>query len=234
MLCVTHVASIEPLLPCCADVTRVVHLSLLVEVEPYDPLFYRASETALLVMDYQNYIATALGLASAEWTTLVNRAESVVAAARAANLHVIYVVVEIRDGQLEIAARHKSFSRYKGFNPVPAGSEQAAIIPQLKPQPNDAIVVKRRVSAFYGTDLDILLSAMRVSSVVLFGVSTSGVVLSTVRHGSDRDLVLTVVEDCCYDRQPDVHRALMGHVFANQAHVMSATDTIVMIGKLQP
>ena len=214
---------------------RVLHclrLLLCGQVEPFDPLYYSASNTALLVMDYQNYIATALGLASDEWQSLVKRAQSVVAAARAANVRVIYVRVEVRHGQVEIAARNKAFSRYKGMNPVPEGSEAAAIIPQLSPQPSDVVIVKRRVSAFYGTELDVVLSAMCVSSVVLFGVSTSGVVLSTVRHGADRDLVMTVVEDCCYDRWAEVHRVLIDNVIAHQAHVMSATEAIAMLGKL--
>ena len=183
-------------------------------------------------MDYQNYVASIIGSSSDDWTALVSRAQSVVTAARVAGVRVIYVKVEIRTEQVEIAARNKAFSRHRGFNPVPEGSEAAAIIPQLSPQPTDAIVVKRRVSAFFGTDLDLLLSAMCVSSVILCGVSTSGVVLSTVRHGADRDLVMTVVEDCCYDRQADVHRVLMDRVFTNQAHVMSAAEVVGMIGKL--
>ena len=208
------------------------HLCVLEQVEPFHPLFYSTSHTALLVMDYQNYIASAIGLSSDDWSALVTRAESVVSAARAANVRVIYVKVELRHDKVEIAVRNKAFSRYKGANPVPEGSEAASIIPQLSPQPNDAIVVKRRVSAFFGTELEVLLSAMCVSSVIMFGVSTGGVILSTVRHGADRDLVMTVVEDCCYDRRADVHRVLLDHVLSHQAHVMSATETIAMIGKL--
>lgn len=183
-------------------------------------------------MDYQNYVATAIGLSPDDWTALVTRAQSVIAAARAADVRVIYVKVESRQDRVEIAARNKAFSRYKQSNPVPAGSEAAAIIPQLSPQSTDPVVVKRRVSAFYGTELDVLLSALRVSSVVMLGVSTSGVVLSTVTHGADRDLVMTVVDDCCYDRRAGVHRVLMDAVIAHRAHVMSAVEAIALIGKL--
>lgn len=59
---------------------------------------------------------------------------------------------------------------------------------------------------------------------MLFGISTSGVVLSTVRHGADADYRLVVVKDCCLDGDDEVHRVLTEKVLARQATVVSASE----------
>jgi nicotinamidase-related amidase len=63
-----------------------------------------------------------------------------------------------------------------------------------------------------------------VTSLVLAGISTSGVVLSTVREAADRDYELTVLENLCLDADEEVHRVLTGKVFPRQATVLAAAD----------
>jgi nicotinamidase-related amidase len=53
-------------------------------------------------------------------------------------------------------------------------------------------------------------------------LATSGVVLSTIRHAADADYKIVVVEDCCADRDPEVHRVLAEKVFVRQATVVKA------------
>jgi nicotinamidase-related amidase len=60
-----------------------------------------------------------------------------------------------------------------------------------------------------------------VQHLVLTGISTSGVVLSTVREAADKDLRLTVLSDCCADNDDEVHQVLMNKVFPRQAEVIS-------------
>jgi nicotinamidase-related amidase len=57
----------------------------------------------------------------------------------------------------------------------------------LEPRPDEPVVVKRRVSAFSGSDLDVLLRAAGADTLVLAGIATSGVVLSTLRQAADLD-----------------------------------------------
>lgn len=69
-----------------------------------------------------------------------------------------------------------------------AANPQATAIPDdVAPQDNDIVVTKRRVSAFAGSDLDILLRSQVIDHLVLTGVATSGVVLSTLRQAADLD-----------------------------------------------
>ena len=69
-----------------------------------------------------------------------------------------------------------------------AGSEGAAIHPAAAAREGEPIVVKHRISPFVGTDLETLLRANGIDTLVLAGVHTSGVVLSTVRHAGDLDV----------------------------------------------
>jgi nicotinamidase-related amidase len=70
----------------------------------------------------------------------------------------------------------------------------------ISPEPNDLIVTKSRVSAFAGTDLNLLLRANDIDTLVLFGIATSGVVLSTFIQAFDDDYRLVVIKDCCADQ----------------------------------
>ncbi len=88
------------------------------------------------------------------------------------------------------------------------------------------IVTKRRISAFTGSDLEVILRAQNIRHLVLTGISTSGVVLSTLREAADKDYRLTVISDCCADREEEVHRALLQQVFPRQADVIGLEDWI--------
>jgi nicotinamidase-related amidase len=94
----------------------------------------------------------------------------------------------------------------------------------LAPQPGDIVVVKRRVSAFTGSDLEVVLRAQGVGALVLTGIATSGVVLSTLREAADRDYRLTVLRDACLDADPEVHRVLIEKVFPRQAEVITVAE----------
>lgn len=98
--------------------------------------------------------------------------------------------------------------------------EATAIHPALAPRPGDVVVTKRRVSAFAGSDLEVVLRAHGVDHLVLCGIATSGVVLSTLREAGDRDFALTVLHDACADADAEVHRVLLEKVFPRQADVV--------------
>jgi nicotinamidase-related amidase len=108
-----------------------------------------------------------------------------------------------------------------------AGSDQAGEVPSaIAPESGDIIVTKRRVSAFAGSDLDMVLRAGDIDHLVLTGIATSGVVLSTLRQAADLDFGLTVLADGCLDADPEVHRVLVDKVFPRQADVITAGDWI--------
>ena len=179
--------------------------------------------TALLVMDYQNDMVSMLGEKQEEFLA---RAVSVLEAAREAQLTIVYVVVRFREGYPEVSPHNLSFSAIRGSGRLLEGAPGTEIHASVAPLPGEVIVAKRRVGAFSTTDLETVLRAHGVTRLILMGIATSGVVLSTVRWAADMDYELVVVEDCCADRDEEVHRVLTQKVFPRQAKIVSAPEAI--------
>jgi nicotinamidase-related amidase len=179
--------------------------------------------TALLIMDYQNAVVS--GIAEKR-PDLLEKAAAVLVAARAANLPVIYIVVQFREGYPEVSPRNRTFSALRSAGRLLAGSPEATIHPQVAPRAGEPTLVKVRTGAFSTTPLETILRAQGITSLILCGIATSGVVLSTVRWAADMDYDLTVVEDCCADGDDEVHRVLTQKVFPRQARVVSAQEII--------
>lgn len=99
----------------------------------------------------------------------------------------------------------------------------------VEPLPGEVEVVKRRVSAFTGSGLEVVLRAQDIDHLVLSGIATSGVVLSTLREAADQDYQLTVLSDACLDNDPEVHRVLIEKVFVRQAQVLSVSDWVASL-----
>ncbi len=158
----------------------------------------------------------------ANTTDLTREVANAAASARAVNIPVIYVVVGFRPNHREISSRNKVFSAIArdkaSFIASDAGAEIHGGVGWLA---SDTTVTKRRVSAFSGSDLEVVLRSMEIQDLVLSGVATSGVVLSTVREAADKDYRLTVLSDCCRDPDEEVHRLLMTKVFPRQAEVLT-------------
>jgi nicotinamidase-related amidase len=105
-----------------------------------------------------------------------------------------------------------------------------AIDPRVAPEPGDIIVRKTRVGAFSTTDLDEQLRARDITTLILAGISTSGVVLSTVRAAADLDYRVYVLEDACADTDPVVHETLTRRVYPRQCYVV----TVAVLPALLP
>ena len=183
--------------------------------------------SALLVMDFQALIVDNYA-AGAE--ALLDRTAKLIAVARTAGMRVIYVVVGFRPGYPEVSDRNATFKGLKALGAFAAGAESAKIHPAVAPLAEEIVVTKHRVSAFTGTDLDLILRANGIETLILTGIITSGVVLSTLRHAADADYRLLVVGDCCSDRDEEAHRMLLEKVFPWQATITTAAGLEQAIG----
>lgn len=173
---------------------------------PNDP-----KRTALLVMDVQPGVVERID----DKDDYLARAKSAVDHAHAHGVRVIHIVVAFRPGAPEAS------ERFRQFAPFLVGAQ-----PVMTPAEGDVVVAKKRVSAFAGSDLEVLLRAQDIRHLVLGGIATSGVVLSTVREASDKDYTLTVLSDLCADMDAEVHRVLLEKVFPRQAEVMTTAEWI--------
>ncbi|HEY1690914.1 MAG TPA: isochorismatase family cysteine hydrolase [Polyangiaceae bacterium] len=183
--------------------------------------------SALLVMDFQTAVVEMI---ATEKDGLLARTAHVIDAARKAGMKIVYVVVAFRPGYPEVSPRHPSFGPIRETGRFIEGSAGTEVHAAVAPKPGDVTITKHRVSAFAGTDLDMILRSNGIDTLVLAGIATSGVVLSTVRHASDADYRLVVVEDCCADRDAEVHRVLTEKVFARQTTVVKSEAVVGALG----
>jgi len=177
-----------------------------------------AEHPALLVMDVQRGVVERF----VSDPGFLDRIGTAITTARAAAIPVIYVVVRFRDGYPEVSPRNRGFAAIRqAGSSLSESSPAGEIHPAIAPQPGDLVVTKRRVSAFVGSDLDVVLRAQGIDSLILSGIATSGVVLSTLRYAADMDYRLSVLADCCADADAEVQRVLLEKIFPRQATVLT-------------
>jgi nicotinamidase-related amidase len=180
------------------------------------------AQTALLLMDFQPGIIGRI----ADPQMLLSRAREALETARDAGAHVGYVRVAFEDADLAaVPASNKAFSGIaKSGMAMHADAAETQIYAELAPRPNEIVVRKTRVGAFSTTDLDAQLRARGVTTLVLAGIATSGVVLSTLRDAADKDYRLLVLADATADGDSAVHDVLLTKVFPRQSDVISTAD----------
>jgi nicotinamidase-related amidase len=178
-----------------------------------------AKKTAVLGMDLQEGIFGLLPDAAAALPAAARAMET----ARKAGAPILHVGLGFEPGYPEISPTHPRFGMIKDKGLFLKGSDSAKFHPQVF-KPGETIVYKHRVSAFSGNALSTILRAKEIENLVLFGVATSGIVLSTLRAASDLDFNCVVVKDACRDRDEEVHRVLTEKVFPGQAAVVTADE----------
>ena len=175
-----------------------------------------AKKTALLTLDFQRGI---LGFLP-EAERVVAEAAKAVDFARKQQFLLIHVGLGFSAGHPEIPDTESRFKRIKDENLFVKGTPSAEFHSALA-RPGDLLVYKQRVSAFTENELYLLLRARGIENLVFFGISTSGVTLSTLRRAADLDFRCVVLQDACFDADLEVHRVLTEKIFPNQAKVMT-------------
>jgi nicotinamidase-related amidase len=160
----------------------------------------------------------------------VDRAARAIAAARGAGVQLAYVRVALTDDDYRrVPATNKTFAAAAAARMMHADDPDTRIDARVAPIEGDIVVRKVRVGPFSTTDLDGQLRARGIDTIALAGISTSGVVLSTVRYAADVDYRVLVVEDLCADTDPEVHRILTEKVFPRQAEVISLAELFELL-----
>ena len=185
------------------------------------------SRTALLVMDYQPGVLNRI----ADADELLERAAQAIALVRDHGGLIGFVRVAFEDADYDAipltSMLHSRVTSAK--NDYHADSPLTAIHERLSPQAGDIVVRKTRVGAFSTTDLDEQLRERGIDTLILGGLSTSGVMLSTVRDAHDRDYQVLVLADLTADPDPEVHEFLTGKIFPRQAQVITVADLATLL-----
>ncbi|SNU87392.1 isochorismatase family cysteine hydrolase [Pandoraea sputorum] len=180
------------------------------------------TKTALIVMHYQTDI---LALFPTVAPTLLANTRALCDAARARGIAVYFVKFHFSPGYPEVSPMNRNGQGVKRLGLF----VDDRISPELAQRDDEPLVIAHRASAFYGTDLQLRLSASGVDTLMMVGIASTGVMLSSVAYASDADYRLFTVKDCCYDPDTIVHDHLFATAFDSRTTVLSLGDALTLL-----
>ncbi|WP_210275236.1 cysteine hydrolase family protein [Martelella soudanensis] len=189
-----------------------------------DAMALTPEKTALVLLHYQTDILALFEDAGID--AYVRRMDRLAEAARAAGIPVFFVKVGFSADYREIAPLNKNGQMIKSFGLFTADS----IAPTLL-RSGDIVITAHRVSGFHGTALQAMLADRGIDTLIMAGIATSGVVVSTLSEASDLDFRILLVEDGCFDPDRAVHDALVSVPFSTRADILSADEAVAMINR---
>ncbi len=186
------------------------------------------TKSALLLQDLPNDLPkggrTVVPLTGAQVTA---NCLKLLTKAREVGMPVIYVRVSRRPDLRD--APRPPFGTSPGSGGVPdliEGSVGAEMVSELAPRPEDAVVTKHTTSPVNTTDIEVYLRRLGVSTLILTGYSTTGVVEGSLRDARDIDYDCVVVRDCCAAGTVQEHDTCMDIVFPRMAWVAGVDQAI--------
>lgn len=181
-----------------------------------------AAQTALLVMHYQTDI---LGLFPDVAPALLANTRKLCDAARAKGVAIYFANLRFQPGYPEVSPLNKNGQGIKQLGLF----VDDATAPELAQRAGEPLVTCHRASVFSGTDLQARLAEQNVDTLILVGIASTGVMLSTVAYASDADFRLFTVKDCCYDPDQIVHEHLFSTAFESRTTVLSLNDALALL-----
>jgi nicotinamidase-related amidase len=170
-----------------------------------------AGQAAVLALHWHQALRTGQSMltrafAAAADGGLLERVGGLLQSAREAGSAVIYVRVCNPPGTV---ANNPIYWLATQTGRLSCGSPDVEILPEVAPGPGDALVEHHRMSAFTGSDLDIVLADRGIRTLILTGAATNVVVESTARDAADRGYRVVIAEDCCLAPTAAAHEAAL-------------------------
>ncbi|KAJ5280455.1 hypothetical protein N7478_005827 [Penicillium angulare] len=176
----------------------------------------------LLLLDIQNGIVDQFESKD----SYLQRLSLVLSAARKNSINIVHIVTAFRNGYPENNPNNTSVPAAAARGLYKEGDSSVQIHSAVEVTPEEPVITKRRVSAFFGTELDMILRCSNTDHIIVAGLATSGAVLSTIRQAMDMDYRITVLRDCCMDPNEEVHRVLMDSIFGRKLNVISGEQWV--------
>ena len=178
---------------------------------------------ALVVVDMQRDFCKPggaferLGISMSMYPEMIPRLARLVDGARAAKVLVVYLLMTVlpdraseSPAQIRFDMRmHLSQGEGEPIRYTEDGSEGQKLIEELTVEDGDLVVKKYRSSAFWGTNLDMLLRSNGVETVIVSGCTTEGCVESTARDAMFNDYYVVIADDCVASDDREQHDASM-------------------------
>ncbi|KGP01899.1 isochorismatase [Alcaligenes faecalis] len=194
--------------------------------------------TAVIVIDMQNdFIAPGAPLETPMGMELMPRLQKLLGHARKTDMEVIFTAHAHRRNGCDMGLFGEIYPPIQ--NQVGLVDETAGIdiYPELAPQGDEVVIKKHRYSAFFGTDLDIILRTRKIDTVVITGVTTENCCHATARDAMFHGYKVAFISDATGTyNYPDmgfgaisaeeVHRVTLGVLAVSTAHVMTTDELI--------
>lgn len=173
-------------------------------------------KTAVVALHYQNEVLHPDGkirLGVAEGATgreqVIERAGRLLAGARAAGVPVVSVRIAFRPDHADVMQNAKIFRDVVRLVAMVEGSWGAAFLEGLGPLPGEFVVNHNRIGAFHGSSLGDVLRVLGVGRLIVAGVATTSVVLTTVGQAVDLGYEVMVAQDACSAARAEMHASAL-------------------------
>ncbi|UIP18572.1 isochorismatase family cysteine hydrolase [Achromobacter deleyi] len=173
-------------------------------------------------MHYQTDI---MGLFPSVAPALLANTRKLCDAARHKGVGVYFAQIQFGPGYPEVSPLNKNGQGIKQLGLF----VDDQIAPELGRQAHEPLILAHRASVFFGTDLELRLSARGINTLLMVGIASTGVMLSSVAYASDADFRLITVKDCCYDPDQVVHDHLFSTAFESRTTVLSLADALSLL-----
>jgi maleamate amidohydrolase len=184
---------------------------------------------ALLIVDFvMAYLDPASPLYAGVEDALASN-ERLLAAARRVQIPVIWTNVVYSPGGAEGGVFYRKVPALKLFE---RGSRYGEFPPSLQPLPGELVISKHYASAFFGTRLAAALNALRVDTLLITGLSTSGCVRASALDACQNGFLPFVVREACGDRHPGPHETNLFDLQAKYAEVISESEATAHLAAL--
>ena len=138
---------------------------------------------------------------------------------------VIHVRLGFRHHYLDSSVKSPIFQKAKANRALLIDEWGGQFCEELEVEQDDVEIIKHRVSAFYGTDLDLILRSNAIQELVLVGVATNNAVELTAREAHDRDFKVQVIEDAT-ECSSDKEKSASLHFLSRITEILSTNQLI--------
>jgi nicotinamidase-related amidase len=190
----------------------------------------RKGKACLLVIDMQNEFVAEDGAVFFHYAgAIIPNIKSLLGAFREARLPVVYTGHVHENPEVDGGMTAEWWPEIKMGKSLIKGTKGVEIYSALKPRKGEPVIWKHRYSAFYNTDLEIVLRGMGVTDLVIAGVLTNCCCESTARDAFFRDFRVFFLADATATSEPEFHLASLRNLAFGFAYVTTTDDILAQV-----
>ena len=197
------------------------------QIESIDP-----ARTVLIVVDMENdFVKLGASFEVPAGREMLPRLKKLITFCRAHGIDIIYTTHTHRPDGTDMGRFADIYPAIADGSGLKDGTEGIEIYPEIAPEPGEIIIKKHRYSAFFGTDLDIILRGLNTDTVIITGVTTENCCHATARDAMFHDYKVLAYPDLGYGglSGEELHRSSLIALAFSTAHVMTADDCIAKV-----